>query len=221
MSTTNMYRTAVQGTIFLMISGGLMLYAADGKIFLTQPIGIAFLIVWSTWWVIAFSLRSRKLFPDDRNSIVIYLSVYSGVILAICFGAPWEYVHMTQPIPRDGWLSWLGIAVCILSIGLITLSMWMAGNLYGIRKNHFSSEYVLISGPYRYVRHPGYLGVILFVLGTALMLSSLIAWAAFVITVITSTINIRNDEENLAKILINSPQVFGSRPRWMLLPGIY
>ncbi len=90
-----------------------MSFAADGKVFLSKPIGVAFVILWFTWWVMAFSMRSQKFFPDNRRACVMHGFLYIGIVLAIGVGAPWEYVHFSQPFARDSLMAWLGVIVSI------------------------------------------------------------------------------------------------------------
>ncbi len=221
MVTTNILKTALQGASFLMVTGALMLFAADGKVFLSQPIGVAFFILWIIWWVMTFSMRSQRFFPDNPRAVVMHGFLYIGIVLAIGVGAPWEYIHFFQPFPRDSLMAWLGVIVSILSIHLLVLSMWTAGNLYGIRKNLTSDAYLITSGPYRYVRHPGYLSGVLFLMGIALALSSLIAWAAFGIATAFVIFRIRKDEQKLEEDYCEDIRKLKVRPHWRLLPGIF
>ena len=131
-----------------------------------------------------------------------------------------EYIHFSQPIPREGPLAWLGVGVSIFSIILLTTSMWVAKNQTGAQKTRYMSMYIATTGPYRHVRHPGYLSVILYVMGIALSLSSLIAWAALAMTIGFSIICIRKDEENLEKFYAEKFIGYKVQTPWILLPGL-
>ncbi len=76
------------------------------------------------------------------------------------------------------------------------------------------------SGPYRIVRHPGYAGNILPLLGIVLALSSLWtliqAAVALVIAVIRTTLEDRTLQEELPGY-----QEYAHRVRYRLIPGIY
>lgn len=221
MSATDITKTANLGTLFLMITGALILYGADGKTLLSQPVGSAYLIIWIVWWVMAFSMRSQRIISNNRRTSVVQMVFYIVIILATCLGAPWEYVHFSQPIPRDGLLAWLGIAISISSIILLTISLWVVGRSISIWKNHPMDAYLITNGPYQYIRHPGYLSVIIFVLGIALSLSSLIAGAAVMITIGYSLFRIYRDEEKLQNFYRESFLDYKTRTPWILLPGLY
>jgi len=76
------------------------------------------------------------------------------------------------------------------------------------------------SGPYRFVRHPGYAGNILPLLGIVLALSSLWtiipAAVALVITMIRTALEDQTLQEELPGY-----QEYARRVRYRLIPGIY
>jgi protein-S-isoprenylcysteine O-methyltransferase Ste14 len=220
MSATIIKKNTIQGTIFLMITGGLILFAADGKVLLSQPIGAAFFVLWIAWWVIAFSLRSQESFSMTGKSAALQSYLQLAIILVVGIGAPWEYIHLSQPFARDGLAAWLGMGICLVSTLWIAASMWMIDNAAGVRKQQPAGAYLITGGPYRLVRHPGYLGVVLSILGIAISLSSLIAAAAFVITTAYAIVRIREEEKDLARIFGDAFTVNKTRTRWILFPGI-
>ena len=129
---------------------------------------------------------------------------------------------------RLGWLpqmpsalEFAGIALAVL--GSLVTAWAMASNkfFYGVlriaqEKNHL----VCASGPYQYVRHPGYLGAILFDLGTPLMLGS--AWALIpaAFTVCAIVVRTRLEDETLQNELAGYRD-YARRVRQRLLPGIW
>ena len=84
---------------------------------------------------------------------------------------------------RYNWSPHFPTWLVILSVGLVficgLLVLWaLASNRFFIGMVRIQEERghtVIKSGPYQYVRHPGYLGSLLFILFTAVMLGSL--WA--------------------------------------------
>ena len=129
---------------------------------------------------------------------------------------------------RFGWSPVFPLWIIVLGIILITLgyvfSMW------ALAENRFFSSVVRIqadrghvvcdSGPYRFVRHPGYAGYILPLLGIVLALGSLWtlipAAVALVIAVIRTALEDRTLQEELPGY-----QEYARRVRYRLFPGIY
>jgi len=129
---------------------------------------------------------------------------------------------------RFGWSPvfplWLNV------LGIFFIALGYAFSVWAFVENRFFSSVVRIqtdrghevcdSGPYRIVRHPGYAGNILPLLGIVLALSSvwtlIPAAVALVIAVIRTTLEDRTLQEELAGY-----QEYVHRVRYRLIPGIY
>lgn len=129
---------------------------------------------------------------------------------------------------RFGWS-----VVLPLAVHLVGLLMFVLGQLlftWAMASNRFFSLSVTIqldrshsvadSGPYRFVRHPGYVGYITFCLGTALLLGSL--WALIPALLLTGLIIVRTklEDESLRQELPGYEE-YASTVRSRLLPGIW
>jgi len=79
---------------------------------------------------------------------------------------------------------------------------------------------VCSSGPYRYVRHPGYLGMIIYNLATPLFLGSLWAMMPAMMIVGLFVIRIGLEEKVLLRKLPGYGQ-YAARIRYRLLPRIW
>jgi protein-S-isoprenylcysteine O-methyltransferase Ste14 len=129
---------------------------------------------------------------------------------------------------RFGWSAVFPLWLIVLGIFLIALGY--AFSLWALVENRFFSGVVRIqtdrghvvcdSGPYRIVRHPGYAGNILPLLGIVLALSSLWtlipAAVALVIAVIRTALEDRTLQEELPGY-----KEYARRVRYRLFPGIY
>jgi len=65
--------------------------------------------------------------------------------------------------------------------------MWSLGRSYGIRMDVFEGHSLKTDGPYAVVRHPMYLGIVLFHLGASLALQSPLLLAATALFVVPFT----------------------------------
>lgn len=118
----------------------------------------------------------------------------------------------------------LTLAGLLLVAGGGTLTAW------AVARNRFFSAFVRIqrdrghhvvdSGPYRVVRHPGYLGSILHMFGTALALGSW--WGMLVAAVVTAVIAIRTALEDQAlRAELEGYADYAARVRFRLLPFVW
>jgi protein-S-isoprenylcysteine O-methyltransferase Ste14 len=146
------------------------------------------------------------------------------IFILTMFGA---FALMALDAVRFGWSSvpWLVQAAGEL---ILLLSIWIC--LQTLRENTFAApvvkiqedrgQWVITTGPYRFVRHPLYTGTILFFVGTTLMLG---AWsglvAALVLTVLLG-IRIRIEEKALRTGLIGYDD-YAASVRYRLIPLVW
>jgi protein-S-isoprenylcysteine O-methyltransferase Ste14 len=118
----------------------------------------------------------------------------------------------------------------LIVLGFFLISLGYAFGAWAFIENRFFSSVVRIQvdrghavcdrGPYRIVRHPGYAGNILPLLGIALALSSMWtlfpAMVALIITVIRTTLEDQTLQEELPGY-----RDYARRVRYRLIPGIF
>jgi protein-S-isoprenylcysteine O-methyltransferase Ste14 len=129
---------------------------------------------------------------------------------------------------RLEWPPTLGLWGSVLSLSLLIAGYTISS--YALIENRFFSgmvriqternQQVVSSGPYRWVRHPGYVGALLAYLATPLLLDS--NWAFLpaiflaVCTVMRTSLEDRTLQEELAGY-----REYAGRVRYRLLPGIW
>jgi protein-S-isoprenylcysteine O-methyltransferase Ste14 len=98
-------------------------------------------------------------------------------------------VAYVQPfaVDLDQSLRFLGLAIAAASAVFAAWAMWSLGRSYGIRMDVFEGHTLKTDGPYALVRHPMYLGIVLFHLGASLALQSPLLLAATALLVVPYT----------------------------------
>jgi protein-S-isoprenylcysteine O-methyltransferase Ste14 len=120
-----------------------------------------------------------------------------------------------------------------LPIELAALVVILAGyalGSYALMENRFFSGMVRIqtdrghrvvsSGPYTWVRHPGYAGALLTYLATPLLLDSVWAFLPVVLLLIVLVVRTRLEDQTLQAELPGYSE-YARRVRYRLLPGIW
>jgi len=131
----------------------------------------------------------------------------------------------------DHRFDWSPVVSAILQIGAVVvallgviLGIWaIASNrhFYGVfRIDNERGHTVTSTGPYALVRHPGYLGGILFYLATPLMLGSLWALVPAALTVIASVARTSLEDQALQREL-GGYTAYTQQTRHRLVPGIW
>ena len=94
-------------------------------------------------------------------------------------------VAYIQPfaVDLDRVVRYVGLGVCIASALFAAWAMWSLGRSYGIRLDIFAGHALKTDGPYAIVRHPMYLGIVVFNLGASLALASPLLLAATALVV--------------------------------------
>ena len=82
----------------------------------------------------------------------------------------------------------VGLAVAIASAVFAAWAMWSLGKSYGIRMDLFEGHRLITTGPYRFVRHPMYLGIATFHVGATLAMESLVLLGVTVLYVVPFTL---------------------------------
>ncbi len=117
-----------------------------------------------------------------------------------------------------------GIVGCVLFIvGAVFIHWAMLVNRYfeaSVRIQTDRGHRVITTGPYRIVRHPGYVGVILWGISTPLIIGSFYGLIPAGITVILLIIR-TSLEDKLLRSELNGYVEYTKRVRYRLLPGLW
>ncbi len=127
---------------------------------LQTAIGIAWIIFWVYWFASALGVKKGQ--AGRRRIPLSGLTFLSVLLLLRLFRGGGLAVH--GPV--------LGVIGAVVFASGIALAIWarvQLGRNWGMPMTQKAEPELVTSGPYRFVRHPIYSGLILGVLGTALV----------------------------------------------------
>ena len=147
-----------------------------------------FFLVWLLW---AIGTKPTERRESIQSRLSYTLLVFAGFYLL--YAHP---VWLRRPIlPPDGWVT--GLAVGMTAAGLL-FAIWarlhLGGNWSGTVTMKVGHE-LIRSGPYRWVRHPIYSGLLLAVLGTALERRQVRGIVALALIYAGFSLKIRKEEQ--------------------------
>jgi protein-S-isoprenylcysteine O-methyltransferase Ste14 len=146
--------------------------------------------------------------------------VLPGFVAAF-FAAPLEYSFLGGAA-RAGILS-QGMGLALLLLG-VALRVWTRRALragYTARVQVTPEHHLQTGGPYRFIRHPGYAGFVLMLLGLALGYGSLLSAAAIALLLLPAlACRMRVEERLLAEQFGEAYRRYASRTK-RLIPGIW
>ena len=150
----------------------------------------AFFVIWLLWAVTTKRTQTRESFRSRLPYVIFTFAAFYAM-----FSRDGAFGWMGQRIlPRDPWMANLGIAI---TAGGLLLAIWARAYL---GRNWSGAVTVKVghqlirSGPYRWVRHPIYSGMILALIGTAISLGQLRGPVAVVLLWIGFTMKSRIEE---------------------------
>jgi protein-S-isoprenylcysteine O-methyltransferase Ste14 len=167
----------------------------------------------------AIKRRVSRMVPD-RLLRSFYVWTASSLLLLVL--AVW------QPLPGEiyavtGWRALAHAAVQVGGVWLIARSVARIDplELAGIRPEHQSpsAEALQTAGPYRWVRHPLYLGWALVVFGAARMTADRFAFAA--VTTAYLVVAIPWEERSLRRFFGEQYARYQRTVRWRMIPYVY
>ncbi len=160
--------------------------------------------------------RLLPTFGEQLRSLYVWLA---SVLLFVVCGA-WQHVGGTL---RDhhGILAGIDIVVQLLGVRLIARSVSTIDPLAlaGIRTAPAQADSLQVAGPYRYVRHPLYLGWMIAVFGSPHMTGDRLTFA--VLTSLYLVIAIPWEERSLRGVFGDEYTRYADQVRWRVIPFIY
>jgi protein-S-isoprenylcysteine O-methyltransferase Ste14 len=165
------------------------------------------------------SERGRK-----KENVEKWDKIITGIIII-----PWLTLYIIAGLDiRFGWSTelalWIHITALIIFIFGNALVSWaMIANNYfstSVRIQYDRGHTVSSGGPYRYIRHPGYLGMIIYLLSTPIILGSFWALLPAIMTVILFIIR-TSFEDNTLKNKLEGYKEYAERVKYRLISGIW
>jgi len=154
----------------------------------------------------------------DRGSLIILLPV----VFASCWLAMWYgEVHPHTMLGGAHWLRTAGLALLILGLAIRWTAILTLGTTFSTNVAIHATQTLRTTGPYRWVRHPSYTGML--VIFTAIGLYER-NWISLAIVLIfpTAALLYRIHVEEMALTEAFGEQYLHYRKAtWRLLPGIY
>jgi len=99
---------------------------------------------------------------SDRGSrLVIWLGIFVSIFLSDYFAT-----HNITPIPES--FFYVGIVLMLAGIMFRQWAIWVLGRFFSTRVRIVSDHRIIMEGPYRFLRHPSYTGMLMILLGLGL-----------------------------------------------------
>ena len=140
---------------------------------MTYPYWLIFAAMWlawaSYWWIASHNVKAiaRREPIQSRLLHFVPISVSMALLLLPDFPVP---VLGARFLPVATWPSWLGVLITLAGLLFAAWARVTLGRNWSATITVKQDHDLITSGPYRFVRHPIYTGLLLGLLGIALAL---------------------------------------------------
>lgn len=157
--------------------------------------------------------RARYDATDDARTIDRAMRL----TIALCLGVP----LMTMQSPPPAVVA-VGASCAVVGVLIRAWAIRTLGRRYTLTPQAQRADHYLCStGPYHYVRHPGYLGLLLQFVGMGVMLSPAAAALSAVPMAVVFVLRIFGEERILVHEFAGTYRDYRRQVRWKLLPCLY
>lgn len=130
---------------------------------------ILWLVFWALWVVWALWMKKAERRESVATHLLHTLLGAAGFILMFSnAGAPWPWLYL-RVLPPELWIEGLGIAIILAGFAFAIWARIHLGRNWSSSVTAKVGHELIRSGPYKWVRHPIYTGLLFALFGTALV----------------------------------------------------
>jgi protein-S-isoprenylcysteine O-methyltransferase Ste14 len=115
----------------------------------------------------------------------------------------------------------LGVSLGLAGVALRASAMSTLGRYYSLTPQAEREQAVVTGGPYALIRHPGYAGILLSLIGLQLIAGTWVALVSILLVLVPLPVRIRIEEQLLIRQLGKPYEDYEHRTPYRLVPGIY
>jgi protein-S-isoprenylcysteine O-methyltransferase Ste14 len=213
----------IQSAVFL-IGAGVMLFASAGTFAI--PAFWVYLAIMGAVFVASLTMLDPELLQERMRPggqpPPLGLKIFTIVLFVhfIIAGLDRGRLHLSDTVPP--WLQ---------AIALVVLAATYVLVLWAMRVNRFFSsvvriqsdrgQFVVTTGPYAVIRHPGYLAGILVIIASGIALGSWLAAALLIVTSLPFLLYRAITEDRVLLAQLPGYRDYAARVRWRLIPGLW
>jgi protein-S-isoprenylcysteine O-methyltransferase Ste14 len=213
----------VQSTIFLFLAAAALFVSAGT---LAVPSFWLYLAILGTVTIASLAtldpglVRERMRPGGERPPLALNFVGLIPLATLIVAGLDRGRLHWSDSVPP--WLQ---------AVGLFATACGFAVFYWALTVNRFFSSvariqtdrghHVITSGPYAFIRHPGYCGAIILIVASGVALGSWLAVALMIVFGIPPLLHRAGREDRMLLAELTGYRDYADRVRWRVLPGIW
>ena len=137
---------------------------------LRSVIGFGWLLFFAYWWISAIGVKKNIRRRSWRRQVGVRILVIAAIIALIRLPATRAFFQAGPPPAEINSINGIaGLVVCMAGFALAVWARLYLGRNWGMPMTLKEGHELVTTGPYSYVRHPIYTGMLLAVLGSGLV----------------------------------------------------
>lgn len=157
-------------------------------------IGIGWLIFFAYWWISAIGVKKNIRRRSLGWEVGVRILALAAIILFARLPRSRALLQLSSPVPVSSIAGAAGLIICLAGFALAVWARVHLGRNWGMPMSLKEGHELVTTGPYRYVRHPIYSGMLLAILGSDLV-AGRIWFVLFVAMAIYCVYSARTEEE--------------------------
>jgi protein-S-isoprenylcysteine O-methyltransferase Ste14 len=158
--------------------------------------GWMWMVLGAVWLAMRFTMKRAKKIENPFEMAQHTVPAFLGFWLI--FEKTWKWAPLQQHVLPDVRSIW--IFGLVMTVAGVAIAIWarfsLGGNWSGVVT--LKDDHQLVgSGPYRWIRHPIYTGILVAAVGTAMVHGHLRAWIGFAVLLLTFYFKARREEKFL------------------------
>ena len=127
-------------------------------------------LVFGAYWAVAAIGAKRNLGGrrERRKAIAVRLGIVMLILLVLRIPALRQVLLYAQRYIDSRAMGVLGVALCVLGVGIAIWARAHLGSNWGMPMSKKEDPKLVMTGPYAWVRHPIYSGILLAMLGSTI-----------------------------------------------------
>ena len=169
------------------------------------------------WLIAALWVKSTKV-TEPLASRLAYSSIMAAGFYLLFSHSLWLGFLNTRFVGPTPWIALVGVVLTYAGVGLSIWARMILGENWSAQVTKKVGHELIRTGPYGFVRHPIYTGLLLATIGTALVLGEWRGIIAMPLVLIAESIKARREERFMIEEFGASYEIYRQQT-WFIVPG--